>query len=231
LAFTYSFIEPRSYPCPEAAASTTASSLQNHRAETTSTSAAADTATMRLSDMTDLAAHLQVTAKTAGSSDPFNESRAIVRSSRDSQSTWQSDYVASIISDASASQSGSGNAYYSKLERVAFFLRHRRQRNDLETAKSLNWDMFPWPVLKRVASEQDILQNEVEVYLDSMYHLPENMFQTTEEHLMDNVRHWDINRMEAKVFGRVHENDLEKVKRGVIRVGGILRNIVDAISR
>jgi hypothetical protein len=187
---------------------------------------------MRLSDMTDLAAHLQVTAKTAGSSgDPFNESRAIVRSIRDSQSTWQSGYVASIISDASASQSGSGSVYYSELERVAFFLRHRRQWNDLEIAKSLIWDMFPWPVLKKVASEQDILRNEVEVYLDSMYHLPENMFQTTKEHLMDNVRHWDINRMEAKVFGRVHENDLEKVKRGVIRVGGILRNIVDAIPR
>jgi hypothetical protein len=212
----------------EAAASTIASSLQNSRAEI-------DTVTMRLSDMTDLAAHLQVTAKTAGSSgDPFNESRAKrakVISIRDSQSTWQSGYVASIISDVSASQSGSGNVYYSKLERVAFFLRHRRQWKDLETAKSLTWDMFPWPVLKRVASEQDILQNEVEVYLDSMYHLPENMFQTTKEHLMDNVRHWDNNRMEAKVFGRVHENDLEKVKRGVIRVGGILRNIVDAIPR
>jgi hypothetical protein len=231
LAFTYSFIEPRSYPCPEAAASTTASSLQNHRAETTSTSAAADTATMRLSDMTDLAAHLQVTAKTAGSSDPFNASRANVRSKRDSQSTWQSGYIASIFSDISASQNSFGNAYYSTMEQVAFLLRHRRQWNDLDTAKSLTWDMFPWPVLKRVASEHDILQNEVEVYIDSMYRLPENTFQTTEEHVMDNMRRWDINRMEAKVFNRVDENDLEKVKRGVIRVGGFLQNIFDAIPR
>jgi hypothetical protein len=64
-----------------------------------------------------------------------------------------------------------------------------------------------------------------------MYRLPENMFQTMEEYVMDNMRHWDINRMEAKVFCRVHHNELEKVKRSVIKVGGILRNILGAIPK
>jgi hypothetical protein len=218
-----SSVEPRS--CPEAAASTIAFSLPNPRAEETIMSTpATDTVTTCLSGLTDLAV--------SSSSAAFNESRADVRSMRSSLSTWHSGYVPSIFSDTSASQGGFRNACYSPLEReqVALLIRHQRQWDALETAKSLTWDMFPWPVLKRVASEHDILPYEVEVYLAFTYGL-ENMPQAMEHHIVENMHRWDINWMEAKVFGRVHDNDLEKVKCCVIRVAGILTKILDAILK
>jgi hypothetical protein len=202
------------------------SSLTKSRAEeTTIASSCMPNATTQLSAQIDVAPHWKA-AKTGD--DRFNDSKTDLRSIPSSRSTSQSSCIPSISSEIGDSQSGSGSVCYSTQTRREFLFRHQRQWNDLETAKSLTWDVFPWPVLKIAPSEPDILQNDVEVYLSSIYYL-ENMFRTMEDYVRDNMRRWDINRMEAKVFGRVHNKDLEKVERSVIKVGGILQNILGAI--
>jgi hypothetical protein len=108
---------------------------------------------------------------------------------------------------------------------------HKQQWSNLIVAKSLTWDMFPWPVLSKVLSEQEITQSGVEAYLESTFRSPWNTFQTTEEHVMSHIHSWDYNRMDGKVFGRVQEDHLEVVKRGVIRVGSVLQSILIVIRQ
>jgi hypothetical protein len=114
-----------------------------------STTAITSTMATRLSAQPDVSPHWQAPTKMLSHDDSINCRRGDVRSILSSQSTWQSGYVPSIFSDTCASQSGFGNVYHSTTEHVALLLRHQRQWNDLETAKSLTWDAFPWPLLKK----------------------------------------------------------------------------------
>jgi hypothetical protein len=107
---------------------------------------------------------------------------------------------------------------------------HKRQWDRLPTEKYLKWDMFPWPVLQQPATVDDITANAVEEYLDSLYQLPQNLVGSMEEYVIDHIDRWNYDRMDAKVFGRVHIGHRKKVEEGVIRVGGILQAILRSIQ-
>jgi hypothetical protein len=113
----------------------------------------------------------------------------------------------------------------------AYYL-HKGQWDCLHTEKYLKWDMFPWPVLKQPTKVEEIIADDVEEYLDSLYQLPQNTFGSMEEYVVDYINRWDYDRMDAKVFSRVHIGQRRKVEEGVIRVGAILlailRNIQEA---
>jgi hypothetical protein len=107
---------------------------------------------------------------------------------------------------------------------------HKRQWDCLHTEKSLKWDMFPWPLLKQPTTVEEITANGVEEYLRSLYQLPQNLFGSMEEYVMDHIDRWDYNRMDAKVFRRIDKEHQKKVEEGVIRVGAILLAILRSIQ-
>jgi hypothetical protein len=86
--------------------------------------------------------------------------------------------------------------------------------------------MFPWPVLKQPMNVDDITADAVKEYLDVLYQFPQNMFGSMEEYVADHIERWNYDRMDAKVFGRVHVGHRKKVEEGVLRVGNILRVIL-----
>ena len=90
--------------------------------------------------------------------------------------------------------------------------------------------MFPWPLLKQPTKVEEITADGVEEYLDSLYQLPQNLFGSMEEHVMDHIDRWDYNRMDARVFSRVNTEHQKKVEEGVIRVGTVLRAILRSIQ-
>jgi hypothetical protein len=77
---------------------------------------------------------------------------------------------------------------------------------------------------------EEITVNSVEEYLDSLYQLPENTFGSMEDYVVDHIDRWNYDRMDAKVFGRVHIGHRKKVEEGVIRVGGILQAILRSLQ-
>jgi hypothetical protein len=98
------------------------------------------------------------------------------------------------------------------------------------TEKYLKWDIFPWPVLEPPANVDDITADAVEEYLDSLYQMPQNLFGSMEEYLVDHIDRWNYDRMDAKVFGRVHIGHRKKFEEGVIRVGAILQAILRSVQ-
>jgi hypothetical protein len=116
----------------------------------------------------------------------------------------------------------------SRAEREYTIFRHRRMWSDLYTVRCLTWDLIPWPVfnMKSLLSLNEIMTDEVESYLCSQYQSPDNTFGTMEDYVKDVINQWDYNRMEARVFERVHVEHRENVKLGVVRVGRILRDIL-----
>jgi uncharacterized membrane protein len=103
---------------------------------------------------------------------------------------------------------------------------HKRQWDRLPTEKYLKWDMFPWPVLKQPMNVDDITADAVKEYLDVLYQFPQNMFGSMEEYVADHIERWNYDRMDAKVFVRVHVGHRKKVEESVLRVGNILRVIL-----
>jgi hypothetical protein len=97
----------------------------------------------------------------------------------------------------------------------------------MPTEKYLTWDMFPWPVLEPPANVDDITAEE---YLDSLYQMPQNLFGSMEEYLVDHIDCWNHDRMDAKVLGRVHTGQRKKVEEGVIRVGVIFQAILRSVQ-
>jgi hypothetical protein len=110
------------------------------------------------------------------------------------------------------------------------YYRHKGQWDRLRTEKALSWDMFPWPVLKQPTKVEEIIADDVEEYLDSLYQLPQNLFGSMEEYVVDHINRWDYDRMDAKVFSRVHIQQRRKVEEGVIRVGAILLAILRSVQ-
>jgi hypothetical protein len=90
--------------------------------------------------------------------------------------------------------------------------------------------MLPWPVLEQAMNVDDITAEAVEKYLDALYQLPQNMLGSMEEHVADHIDRWNYDRMDAKVFGRVHIGHRKKVEEGVIRVGAILHGILRRVQ-
>jgi TolA protein len=110
------------------------------------------------------------------------------------------------------------------------YYRHKGQWDRLHTEKYLTWDTFPWPVLKQPTKVEEIIADDVEEYLHSLYQLPQNIFGSMEEYVADHIDRWDYDRMDAKVFSRVHIQQRRKVEEGVIRVGGILRAVLRSVQ-
>jgi hypothetical protein len=110
------------------------------------------------------------------------------------------------------------------------FIAHEKLWSNLDLAKSLTWEIFPWPMLKTATMVDEITVNDVEAYLSSLYQVPENSFGTMREYITHNISRWDYNRMEARIFHRVATIQQEKVKAGTVRVGKILRDILSSLQ-
>jgi hypothetical protein len=136
-------------------------------------------------------------------------------------------YEPSIISDGTVRAVDSS---ISSCTARKAFITHEKLWFNLDLAKSLTWEVFPWPTLKPATMVDEITTNDIEAYLDSLYQVPENNFDTMREYITHNISRWDYNRMEARVFNRVVTTHQEKVKAGTVRVGRILQDFLSRLQ-
>jgi hypothetical protein len=135
-------------------------------------------------------------------------------------------YTAPVESLSSAQTVTASNRHLA----TCTFYCHKIQWEHLPTEKSLKWDMFPWPLLMQPTRVEEITPDGVEEYLRLLYELPQNMFGSVEEHVMDHIDRWDYNRMDTKVFRRVDIKQQKKVEEGVIQIGAILQAVLRTVQ-
>jgi hypothetical protein len=110
------------------------------------------------------------------------------------------------------------------------FIVHEKLWSNLDLAKSLTWEIFPWPTLKTANMVDEITVHDIEAYLNSLYQVPENSFGTMREYITHNIRRWDYNRMEARIFNRVTVAYQEKVKADTVKVSKLLQDILSRLQ-
>jgi hypothetical protein len=72
-------------------------------------------------------------------------------------------------------------------QHLRVYYRHKGQWDNLHTEKRLEWEMLPWPLLKQPTTVEEITADGVEEYLRSLYRLPQNLFGSMEEYVMDHI--------------------------------------------
>ncbi|KAJ4468766.1 hypothetical protein J3R30DRAFT_3304666, partial [Lentinula aciculospora] len=90
----------------------------------------------------------------------------------------------------------------------------------------LRWDIFPWPMLNKPLSPEDITYAAVDAYLSSPYH-PEKEKQQ-KDRIKEQIRKWHPDRFETKLLPKVIEEDKVRVKEGA---GSVARNLNDLLTK
>ncbi|KAF8999177.1 hypothetical protein BDQ17DRAFT_1171870, partial [Cyathus striatus] len=103
---------------------------------------------------------------------------------------------------------------------------HERVWARLPTLEELHWHDFPWPMLKKPSSAEDITYTSINVYINSKYQPDED--KPLKDRIKDHIRRWHADRFETKLLPKVVEEDREKVKEGA---GAVVRNLNELLTR
>ncbi|KAJ8691928.1 hypothetical protein PTI98_011447 [Pleurotus ostreatus] len=106
------------------------------------------------------------------------------------------------------------------------FQTHETQWSRLTTLEELTWDSFPWPMLKKPVSSEEITPAAVSAYVLSP-HYPDKT-KSDKDRIKEYIRRWHPDRFETKYLVRVVEDDRERVKEGA---GTVVRNLNDLLTR
>ncbi|KAL4264702.1 hypothetical protein AB1N83_005378 [Pleurotus pulmonarius] len=113
-----------------------------------------------------------------------------------------------------------------KDEVLRLFQTHETQWSRLTTLEELTWDSFPWPMLKKPVSSEEITPAAVSAYVLSPYY-PDKT-KSDKDRIKEYIRRWHPDRFETKYLVRVVEDDRERVKEGA---GTVVRNLNDLLTR
>lgn len=106
------------------------------------------------------------------------------------------------------------------------FQTHETQWSRLTTLEELTWDSFPWPMLKKPVSSEEITPAAVSAYVLSP-HYPDKA-KSDKDRIKEYIRRWHPDRFETKYLVRVLADDRERVKEGA---GTVVRNLNDLLTR
>ncbi|KAJ8455186.1 hypothetical protein ONZ45_g19020 [Pleurotus djamor] len=113
-----------------------------------------------------------------------------------------------------------------KDEVLRIFQTHEMQWSKLPTLEQLNWDSFPWPMIKKPSTAEDITTAAVSAYVLSP-HYPDKT-KSDKDRIKEYIRRWHPDRFETKYLTRVTEEDKERVKEGA---GTVVRNLNELLTR
>ncbi|KAE9389451.1 hypothetical protein BT96DRAFT_766625, partial [Gymnopus androsaceus JB14] len=107
---------------------------------------------------------------------------------------------------------------------VKTFEHHARIWQQLYDYPELRWDIFPWPMLSKPSSPEDITQHAISAYVFSP-HYPEKE-KPEKDRIKEQIRRWHPDRFETKLLTKVIEADKERVKEGAGSVVRTLNNLL-----
>ncbi|KAJ3918927.1 hypothetical protein F5877DRAFT_41522 [Lentinula edodes] len=111
-------------------------------------------------------------------------------------------------------------------ELIKTFEHHARLWEKLPEYTELRWDVFPWPMLTKPSSPEDITYAAVYAYLSSPYHPEKDKPQ--KDRIKEQIRRWHPDRFETKLLPKVIEEDKVKVKEGA---GSVVRNLNSLLTK
>ncbi|TFY52197.1 hypothetical protein EVJ58_g10149 [Rhodofomes roseus] len=115
----------------------------------------------------------------------------------------------------------------SREEVVKVFEEHERRWSRLATLDLLTWYSFPWPILQRANSPEELTVQAIHAYVLSPHH-PNEKNKSAKDLIKDYIKRWHPDRFETKFLPKVREDDREKVKEGA---GVVARNLNEMLTR
>ncbi|KII84642.1 hypothetical protein PLICRDRAFT_117606 [Plicaturopsis crispa FD-325 SS-3] len=115
-----------------------------------------------------------------------------------------------------------------KEEIVQLFQTHERQWTRIKSSTdSLTWDSFPWPMLKRPNSVEELTTLAISGYILSPLY-PGDKTKSSKDRIKEHIRRWHPDRFDTQMLPRVVEAQKEKVKEGA---GLVARGLSELLTR
>ncbi|KAF9254423.1 hypothetical protein L218DRAFT_886321 [Marasmius fiardii PR-910] len=114
-----------------------------------------------------------------------------------------------------------------KDELVALFAHHERLWTRIATQDELRWDSFPWPMLQKPSTPEDITLTTVSAYILSP-HYPDKDKKPEKDRIKEHIRRWHPDRFETKLLPKVVLSEREQVKEGA---GFVVRNLNELLTK
>jgi len=125
-----------------------------------------------------------------------------------------------------ARQAREAKKQLTKEDVVRVFERHEDQWKSIASKDALQWQHFPWPMLKMPSALGEITYTAIHGYLLSP-HYPEKD-RSQKDRVKDQLKRWHPDRFETKLLPKVVEEDKEKVKEGA---GMVVRTLNELLTR
>ncbi|KAJ3732916.1 hypothetical protein DFJ43DRAFT_996252, partial [Lentinula guzmanii] len=90
----------------------------------------------------------------------------------------------------------------------------------------LRWDFFPWPMINKPSSPEDITYAAIHAYLTSPHHPDKDKHQR--DRVKEQIRKWHPDRFETKLLPKVIEEDKAEVKEGA---GTVVRHLNNLLTK
>ncbi|KAJ3842278.1 hypothetical protein F5878DRAFT_556058 [Lentinula raphanica] len=109
---------------------------------------------------------------------------------------------------------------------IKTFENHARLWERLPEYTELRWDYFPWPMVNKPSSADDITYAAIHAYITSPHHPDKDKHQR--DRVKEQIRRWHPDRFETKLLPKVIEEDKERVKEGA---GTVVRHLNNLLTK
>lgn len=98
---------------------------------------------------------------------------------------------------------------------------HEARWKDLNTFEVLRWDTFPWPMVRRPKTPEDIHELAIRAYLFTKVY-PEKDSKSDKDRVKEHIKRWHPDKFNTKYLPKVIGEDKERVKEGA---GAVVRGL------
>ncbi|KAF8630991.1 hypothetical protein AX15_002683 [Amanita polypyramis BW_CC] len=119
------------------------------------------------------------------------------------------------------------NKMITEKDLMQLYQMHEARWKDLNTFEVLRWDAFPWPLVRRPKTAEDIKELAIQAYLFSRAH-PERDYKLDKDRVKEHIKRWHPDKFNTKYLPKVIEEDKERVKEGA---GAVVRGLNAILTR
>ena len=103
---------------------------------------------------------------------------------------------------------------------------HETRWKDLNTFEVLRWETFPWPMVRRPRSAEDIRESMIHAYLFAKAEKDNN--KTDKDRVKEHIKRWHPDKFNTKYLPKVIEEDKERVREGA---GAVVRGLNSILTK
>jgi hypothetical protein len=97
---------------------------------------------------------------------------------------------------------------------------HEARWRDLIAFEVLRWETFPWPMIKKPKTAEDIKESTIYAYLFTKFYPEHN--KSDKDRVKEHIKRWHPDKFNTKYLPKVIEEDKERVRDGA---GAVARGL------